>query len=336
MLLPADTQGRASVVGALTVPLVALGALLAIGVSGLVLLEGWPVLDAVWMVVITVSTIGYGEVRPLSDVGRLFLLVFIMAGVGIGTHGLTVSARYVADGGLALALRRRRGWREVERMKDHMIVVGYGRLGREVVAELRHHGQTVVVVDLVAPDPPPDGLHVIVGDATHDEVLLAAGASRARGLAVATPSDAVNVYVTLSARQLAPALHIVTRVEDEAAAEKARRAGANDCLMAYQLGGSRMSQGLLRPGASAFVEHATSRGFADLALDDVRIAQPAFTGTLSALRLRARFGVMVVAVRRAGSAELELPHGDTCVALGDVLVVLGPPADVERFVTEAT
>lgn len=316
--------------------LLALTGLLALGTAGYVLVEGWPVLDALYMALITITTIGYGETRPLSDAGRLFTIVYILLGLALATRGLQELARYVSDGRLAADVRVRRARRELHAMQGHFIVVGYGRLGREIVADLLHHGAEVVVVDLVDVPALPDGVRLIVGDASRDEVLLEAGVERARGMAVATASDAVNVFVTLSARQLAPALAIQTRVEGEESVGKARRAGANGIVLPFHLGGSRVAQMLLRPGSSAFVEHATRREFSDLHLEDVRLGvDTTLDGTLRDLELRTRYGIIVVAIQRADAADLIYPHADTRIAAGDTLVVVGPPDEVRRFVETA-
>lgn len=307
--------------------------LLAVGTLGYVVVEGWSFLDAVFMALITLTTIGYGETRPLSDPGRVFTIVYILAGLALATRGLSELARYVSDGRLTSDVRVRRIRRELHAMRGHFIVVGYGRLGREIVADLLHHGVEVVVVDLVDGGSVPPGVHLLVGDASHDEVLVAAGVERARGMAVATASDALNVFVTLSARQLAPNLDIQTRVEDEGSATKARRAGATGIVLPYHLGGSRVAQMLLRPGSSAFVEHATQRQFSDLHLEDVRLEEGCeVRGTLREIDLRSRYGVIVVAIQRKGASDLIYPHADTPVGPGDTLVVVGPPSNVREFV----
>lgn len=327
----ADPERAPGLLRAVGTSLVALTILLVVGTVGFVLIEEWTVLDALWMVVITLSTIGYGEVHELSQAGRLFTLLFIVAGIGVATRGLSDIARYVAEGGLVADLLQRRHWREVQRMRDHYIVVGYGRLGREIVADLLHDGAQVLVIDLDPADL-PEGVGQIVGDATHDDVLLDAGIQRARGLAIATPSDAVNVYITLSARQLHATLQITTRIEDDNAQTKAIRAGANGVLMPYHISGARMAQGLLRPGASMFVDHATTRHFDDLLIEDVILPQTTeLSGPLRDLDLPHRHGVIVVAVCHAGDDHLTTPEPDMTLGPGDTLVVVGPPPKVKAF-----
>lgn len=331
--------GRESVglVRAMGGTVAALVGLVVVGTAGYALVEGWSLVDSLYMTVITVTTIGFGEVRPLSEAGRAFTIVYILLGVVIASRAVADVARYVAEGRLAEDVRTRRARRELSRMHQHFIVVGYGRLGKEIVADLLHHGADVVVIDKEEADLLPPGVRLIVGDATLDETLLEARVDRARGLAVATPFDPVNVYITLTARQMNAQLFIHTRAEEDAAAAKARRAGANSVIMPYQIGGARMAQAMLRPGASAFVEHVTHRHFDDMHLEDVLVGggPTALTGSLRELGLRARHGVSVVAIQRAGESGLIYPDPDTVVAPGDTLVVVGEPERVRAFRQEA-
>lgn len=313
--------------------LVALVALVVLSTVGIMLIEGWTLQEGVWHVVITLSTVGYGEVRPMTWPGRWFTIAFVVAGLGVATQAASEVARYVADVGLAGALLERRRLQELQSMRNHFVVVGFGRLGREIAAEIRHAGGEVLVVDQREPEEVPPGTRLLVGDATLDETLRDAGIERARGLAIATPSDAVNVYITLSARQQAPDLFIHTRVEDEGAALKARRAGADRVLMPYHLGGTRMAQAMLRPSSSDFVEHATQRQFDDILMEDVVVTPGSpVHGRLRELELPARHGVFVVAIQPSGQDRLETPGPSVSIEPGDRLVVVGKPDDVQRFV----
>lgn len=321
---------------AVAVPLALLNALVAVGTIGYIAIEGWSWLDALWMAVITLTTIGFGEIHPLSDAGRLFTLAYILIGLGVFTRGIASAARYVADGELTRSVVARRHRQEMSRMEQHYVVVGYGRLGREVVDDLRAQGAPIVVIDLKAPENPVHGVRYIVGDATQDETLHEAAIGRARGVAIATPNDAINVFVTLSIRQLAPDLPIHTRAEDERTARKAMRAGATGVLLPFQIGGRRMAHALLRPGSTAFVEHLTSAAVRDIGLEDIIIeaGAPACGRTLRELDPRARWRVLVAATRPAGSQTVALPDPDTALQAGDMLIAIGHPEDVARFVEE--
>ncbi|MCB9760287.1 MAG: potassium channel protein [Alphaproteobacteria bacterium] len=310
---------------------------ITVGTVGYRYIEGWTWLESFWMVLITVTTIGYGELHELSDAGRIFTIGLIFCGLSIGIYTASQLTRYMLEGDLWEDLRAERRRRTVARLKDHFIIVGYGRLGHEVAEELVHAGQPVVVVDVhrgPLEDPRYAALNLpwIHGDAAHDSVLQEAGVSGARGLAVATGSDATNVLVTLSARQLNPKLLIYARVDDPENESKARLAGANHVINPYLSGATRMAQGMLRPHARDFVELVMSRTYQGLAMEDIPL-QPGTdcVGPLATLELRRRFGVMVVAVRKADGELMPMPDADTTIAAGDVVVVVGKPADILRF-----
>ncbi len=305
------------------------------GVVGYRIIEGWGWFDSLWMVIITLTTIGYGEVHPLSTAGRVFTLVEITVGFGLVTYTFAQLTRYVVEGGLRHDLVERRRRIRMERLHDHIIVIGYGRLGREVVDELLSRGIPICVVeqDAAIIEEMPDGVVPLLGDGAHDDTLRKAGIDRARGIAIATPQSTVNVYLTLAARQLAPDIAIVTRVDDPDAIEKARRAGADRLVQPYGVGGTRMAHALTPPESSDFVETVIPRHDRNLELQDVAVGPQAkaWHGSLRDLSVRQRSGVLVVAIRRKDGTLLTAPDPDTHVGAGDVLVVVGRPEDVMRF-----
>jgi len=315
--------------------LLGLGLMLVLSTTGYMLIEGWSAFDSLWMVIITLTTIGYGEVHPLSNAGRAFTLAMITVGFGLVTYTFAQLTRYVVEGGLRHDLVERRRRIRMERLEDHVIVVGYGRLGREVGDELISRGVPACVIEQkeeVAEEIPPPAVS-ICGDGAHDDILLKAGIERARGIAIATPQSTTNVYLTLAARQLAPSISIVTRVDDPDAIEKARRAGADRLVQPYGVGGTRMAHALIHPESSAFVENVITRHDRNLELQDVPVGAEAraWHGSLRELSVRQRSGVLVVAIRRDDGTFLTAPDPETQVGPGDVLVVVGRPEDVKRF-----
>jgi voltage-gated potassium channel len=176
----------------------------------------------------------------------------------------------------------------------------------------------------------PSSSVMLPGDATHDATLIRAAIGRARGIAIATPHSATNVYITLAARQMSPTLSIVCRVDDVDAQEKAKRAGANRLIRPYGVGGGRMAQALLHPEASDFVEAATTRAGRDLHLHDVRVGPKFVGGALGTLRMRERTGALVVAIRRADGTLVPAPGPEVLLASGDIVVVVGKPTTVAR------
>ncbi len=229
------------IVTRLRAPILALGGVSVVGTLGYRLLEGWNWLDAAWMVAITLTTIGYGEVHPLSPVGRLFTMALIGVGVGVATWALGQAAGYALSGDLQREFESARQEQRLEALKGHMVVAGYGRTGQEVAADLAHAGVVVVVIDL---DPQAcaaaraAGHLAVHGDATSDAILRTAGIERAVGLAATSASDAVNVFVVLSARQFSASLRILARVDHAENEAKARHAGADGVVRPHAIGGT--------------------------------------------------------------------------------------------------
>ena len=312
---------------------------LTTGTLGYRFIEGWPWLDCIWMVLITLTTIGYGEPIPLSDHGRYFTMVQIVLGVSLGMYTVGEITRYVVGGRLAEDLFERRRRKQMNKLRDHYIVVGYGRLGREVAAELKHRGHKIVAIDPEGRklDPHDPILTMsIEGDGSSDGVLEEAHIHEARGLAVATGKDDTNIFVTLTGRQLNPALTILTRINRQTSAAKAVRAGASAVINPYGIGGQRMAQGLLHPTAASLVDRAVGRADTDFELADIEIGETSkFRGKIGALNIPGRFNLLVVAVRKPDGTLQTGSGPETELDAGDVIVVAGRPEDIDRFDVEA-
>jgi voltage-gated potassium channel len=301
---------------------------IGVGVLGYMLIEGWSAWDALWMIFITLTTIGYGEVHTLSDGGRLWTIALIISGVSVGTYTLTRVTALLVEGTLLDELRSsRRRWK-MTRLSNHYIIVGAGRLGVSVIEEITASGGQVCVIERDperAADLVRRGLLVIRGDGANDDVLREAGIERARGMAVAVPSGAEAIFVTLSARHLSSTLPISTRASDQEEVIKARRAGATSVVSPFRMGGWRMAHGLIRPDTSNFLDLATLAANDELLIDELLLTEGSrLVGkTLSALGLRQDYGVLVVAIRRADGQMIAAPDGDIHLAVGDVLIVVG-------------
>lgn len=299
------------------------------GVLGYRLIEGWSWLDAIWMVVITLSTVGYAEPLPLSPYGRIHTILLLLVGLGLVTYSLSEFARFIVDGGLVRALLERRRTKIMKNMSDHFIVVGYGRLGREACAEIAARGHRVVVIEREDIEE-PDAV-VVQGDGTSDDVLRTAGIARAKGLTACAGDTATNLFVTLSARQLSPELRIICRVADESSAQKALRIGADAVINPYGISGQRMAQGLLQPVSATMVDRTVGRRDTEFDLADVPIRSEACVGPLRELEIANRHSVLVVAVRKSDGSFHRGFERDVQLAQGDVAVVAGRPEDIEAF-----
>jgi voltage-gated potassium channel len=306
-----------------------LGMIVAFGTAGYVLIEGWTPWDAFYMTIISLTTVGYREVHPLSRPGQAFTTVLLVVGVATMLYSFTLVGARVIEGTLQQQWERRRMAHMLDRLENHFIVCGYGRIGSIVVDEFRRQHVPHVIIER---DPGRlhelrEGGHLIVeGDASSEDVLARAGVSRARGLIAAVSTDAENVYTILSARLMQPSLYIIGRAESDESARKIRQAGADRVISPYQIGGLHMAQLALRPTVVEFVQLATSSEFLDLSMEqiEVRDGSPLAGQTIVGANLRQAFGVIVIGIRRAAGRMEFNPPPDARMEAGDHLVVLGP------------
>ena len=292
-------------------------------------------LDALFMTVTTITTIGYGEVKPLTGAGRVFTMIIAFVGIGSLFYTFSVVMESLVARRIADPAGRRRMARKIEELSGHVIVAGLGRVGRQAARELQEAGTTFTIIDPSAAAgraAEERGYLLLPGDATEDTVLERAGIHRARGLIVTTANDATNMYIVLSARVLNPALHIVTRAVDEASVTKLIRAGANRAISPYAIGGHRLAHLILSPAVVDFFETALKRGQEALAIEDIALPQSsgAIGRTLEALSVRQATGASILAVLREG-APIPNPPADLTLTAGDRLLALGTGVQLERL-----
>ncbi len=310
--------------------------LVATGTLGFTVIEGWRPFDALYMTVITITTVGFREVHALSPAGQAFTMLLALGGVFTLFYAATEAIRWIVSGEVRRVLGRQRMERSLAKMSNHLVVCGYGRMGRLVCQQFSSQALPFVLVDrdpaLLEGFSLPHGV-ALVGDATSDDVLRQAGVERARGLVAAAASDADNLYITISARFLSEKLYIVARAEDEGAERKLLRAGANRVVSPYVIGGQRVAQALLRPAVMDFIELATRDEHLELQIEEVEVrAGSALAGaTLQGSGLRRELGVIIVAIQRPASSMLFNPAGEERMAERDVLIVLGSRAQLDRL-----
>jgi voltage-gated potassium channel len=315
--------------------LVWLLALLLIGSFGYVFLEGWSFFDGLYMTVITLTTVGYGEVRPLNQTGRIFTILLIFWGVGFMFYVVTALAQVVVEGQLRDVFGRRRLEREIRNLQNHYIICGFGRIGEVISRELSHNNIPIVVVDnrsQHAPTLERSGYLHVIGNATQEEVLLTAGIERARGLVSVVSSDADNVYIVLTARSMNPDLTIVSRAGEPGSEQKLRRAGANEVISPYELGGQRMAQTILRPTVLDFMDVALGEGI-DLSLEEIPVggASDIIGRPLKDSGIRQKLDLIIVAIKRLDGAMLFNPQPDAPILQGDTLIALGSKANLDKL-----
>lgn len=318
-----------------------LTAAVLIGTVGFVVVEGWPVFDSFYMTLMTLTTVGYGEVHPLTNRGRLFASFLMLVGVTT----VFVSIAIIGDTLLRLEMTdyfgRKRRDRMLRDISGHYIVCGAGRVGRSVIQELLRSEATIVLIDNRverARWATDKGVITLVGDATKDEVLRQAHIETAKGLVAAISSDAENVYVALSAKVLNPTLVISARATDEQAEEKLRRAGATTVFTPYSFIGHRLAQSMLRPHVASFLDVASAFRKSDLELEIEQVqidsSSALVAKTLEQLRLGSQYGVIVLAVQHKSGVMQFNPPADLRIEAGDVLIAMGDRTKLKRLEQE--
>jgi voltage-gated potassium channel len=315
---------------------VAIGALLAVTVAGTVgyVVLGFTPLEALYQTVTTVATVGFREVHPLTTAGQVFTIVLILVGVGTVLYNLGVILEAVTEGHLRQHLERRRMDRDIARLRDHVIVCGYGRVGRSAIRQLRDTGHVVVVVDL---DPgrlaDVEGPHVL-GDAVRDDTLLEAGIEHARALICALGTDADTMYATLSARSLRPDLVIISRARTVDSKEKLVLAGATRAVNPQLIGGRRMASFALHADVAEFLDEVMHEDDLDFRIEQVRLSDgsPLVGRRVGEIDIPGLCGCQLLAVREPRKGPfLPTPPPDTELAAGATLIVFGNPEQVDAL-----
>ena len=312
-----------------------LAALTVIGAAGYRLIEHISILDSFYMSVITISTVGFGEVKPLSPAGRLFTIGLIVTGVGSAIYLFSVIGELVVEGSLREFLGKSAMTRKIHSLQDHVIVCGFGRFGRAVVEELTRSAVPMVVIEADAARQADlnaiSALHV-VGSALEDSVLAEAGIGSARAIVVATGSDADNVYITLSAREKNPKILIYARGDSDAGLRRLKLAGADQVVAAYQWAGMRIAANILRPSVVDFLQLSVPGRESEVDLEEIRISResPAAGMTIAALE-RENPRLRIVAMKRNDQRLEMIPAADTKIAPDDLLVVIGESDSLKRL-----
>jgi voltage-gated potassium channel len=305
--------------------LTALTGILIGGTGGYMIIEGWSFLDAIYMTVTTITTVGYDEVNPLSTAGRIFSIFLIIGGMGGAFYALYGVVEYILSGYFRTTMWRRRMKARITELKEHFILCGYGKVGQEIARAFADEGVPFVIIDRnkdTIATIEPTGYLYLLGDATSDDVLKEAGIERARGLVSAVDSDAENTYITLSGRQLNPKLFIAAR-GSEAAGTKLKRAGADRIVSPHSIGGRRMAMLALRPAVVDFIDTVTYRQGRELQLENVDILASSPLAGLKMGEAQKKTGVTVLAMRKKEGKLIPNPRADEILMEGDRLIVIG-------------
>jgi voltage-gated potassium channel len=303
----------------LTTIAIAMAATLCVGTTGFVLIEHYPVFDAFYMTLTTVTTVGYGEIHPLSRTGRVFNSFLILFGVIVMLLAIGAMTQAVVELEFNQYFGKRRVKSMIEKLEGHIILCGFGRVGRGAAAELRQSGAPFVVIDKSenrVEMAMRAGMLTVLADASRDETLLDVGITRARGLIATLASDADNLFVILTAKTLNPRLQLSARIAEESSEQKMRRAGADFVFAPYNSTGHRMAQALIQPHVQQFIDFTTATPGLEVSIEQVRVEpRSPFAGkTLGEMQIRRDAGVIVLAIRRADG---QISGGDHLIAMGD-------------------
>jgi voltage-gated potassium channel len=317
-------------------PLAAVIATIFFGTVGYRALEGWSWFDGLYMTVITLATIGYGETHPLSPAGRAFTIILIVIGVTVFGFLISILTQAVVETEIASVLGRRRLFKDISQLKDHYILCGAGRVGARIIDELKRKGVDYLVIErdeAVAERLLTRGHLVLIGDATDESVLHGARIREARALITAASSDAENVYIVLTARGINPALYIVARATDQAAERQLLRAGANKVVSPVLIGSHRMAQAALTPAVADFIELTTMTESLDLHFEQVRIAEGSSLDgrQIKDSRIRSEHNAMIVAITTRAGDMIFNPDGEQTLNSGDLLIAIGTSAGLQKL-----
>jgi voltage-gated potassium channel len=296
-------------------------------------------LDAIYMTVITLATIGYGEHSQLPPAEQLFTIVVIIIGLAASAYTIGGFVNMALEGEVEKALGLHRANKAIERMHDHVIICGYGRVGQILASELDKQRTPFVIIDR---DPAKTAMaanenHItITGDATEEEVLNSVGITRAKTLVTAFPNDAANVFITLTARDLNPHMQIIARAEQPSTQKKLIQAGANRVVLPASIGAQRIAALITRPSTLELMELVAGRSVMDVVVDEIVIPakSPMIGKTVMDTEARRRHGLLVVAVKRAEGSMIFNPDTNFTFKIGDVVIVMGKPDDIARCRTE--
>ena len=316
--------------------LMMLAALIALGTMGYYFFEHTSLFDAFYMTIITLSTVGFSEIVPLSQVGRTITVVIIILGISVGTYTIGIIVQWLVGGELQKIFGRRKLQKQIADLKDHYIICGFGRIGQIICRELFEDNIKFVVIE-----QDPDVIEELVSlkylclemDATSEDALLASGITNARGLATAVNSDANNVFITLTARGLRPDLFILARASEERNEEKLLKAGATRVISPYLIGARRMAHVLKRPTVADFLDITTMGNQLGLVMEEAEVGpKSSLIGqNLIESRLRQEYGVIIVAIKKDSGQMIFNPAASEVFETGDVVVVIGQKEDLIRM-----
>jgi voltage-gated potassium channel len=310
--------------------------LTAFGTAGYMLVQNYSFIEALYMTIITLSTVGFTEVHPLDNNGRIFTMILILMGVSFVAFSLAYFSQILLDGNLLETYRRRRLKKKLDQLENHYIVCGYGEMGEIIAGELRKHEIPVAIIEseepVVARLREKDLPH-FAGDATDEDNLIAVGIRRARGLVSVVSKDSENVFIVLTARDLNKDLHILARASSPGTDKRLLKAGADRVVSPYAIGAVRIAHNILRPTVTDFIDLALSGEGMELSMEEVRIPEDSKLAgmELMASGVRSNYDLIVMAIKRSNGEMIFNPAPQETLKAGDILVAIGAVENLSRF-----
>lgn len=308
-----------------------------VGTTGYMMIEGWDLLDSMYMTVITLTTVGYGEVHAVSRAGRIFTMLLVLFGVGFCLYVAGAMVQFMVEGRIRAILGRRRLDKKIGRLKNHHIVCGYGRIGRVLCKNLIGKKEFDLVVlesnkDLI-PVMEEDGVLYLHGDAIDEENLIRAGIKTAKGLVAVLATDAENVFLVLTARQLNPHLHITARSSRNETVSKLIAAGANNVVSPYDIGAISMAQRILKPTVTSFLDLAFAEQRKDIKMEEIPVSSSSslINIMLKDSGIRQKFNLIIIAIKKPDGSMLFNPSFETKIEAGDTVIAVGEDSNLQKL-----
>jgi voltage-gated potassium channel len=310
--------------------------IIAAGTIGYMTIEGWQFVDALYMTVITISTVGFKEVNQVGAAGRIFTIFLVFSGVGFTLYVAAAVVQFMVEGRIRIILGRRRLDKKINRLKNHYIICGYGRIGRVLCRHLKRADIDVAVIEK---DPEQisvmdeDGILYIAGEATDENILLKAGIKRAQGLVAALATDTDNVFLVLTARQLAPEIFIMARSSQETAKIKLRAAGANSVESPYEMGAVSMAHRIIRPTVTSFLDLAFAHKRKDIQMEEIPVssASELVNIQLKDSGIRQKYNLIIIAIKKPDGSMQFNPSFEAVIAPDDTVIAVGETDNLQKL-----
>ena len=306
------------------------------GTAGYMIIEDWGFLDALYMTVITISTVGYREVNQVGNLGRIFTIFVVFTGVGFSLYVAAAVVQFMVEGRIRIILGRRRLDKKIDRLKNHYIVCGYGRIGRVLCRNLQRHPIDVIVIEN-DPDMIPvmdeDGVLYIPGDASDENCLIKAGIKRAKGLVAVLATDTDNVFLVLTAKQLAPDLKITARASQEGSKNKLHAAGADTVESPYEMGAASMAHRIVRPTVTNFLDLAFAHKRKDIQMEEIPVNELSdlINVQLKDSGIRQNFNLIIIAIKKPDGSMLFNPSFEAAIMPNDTVIAVGEEENLQKL-----